>query len=223
MAIAHPPTRQFQAFITNLDYARQMINAGKSLTGLQPGALDIGDLYRAAWVQSVSAIEHWLHEELYRRVAELLAEPGKPLPQKLRKLELPVSLVERVHEQEMTFADAISTQVRRRWEMLPLHNPDQISAALGLVTDHNVWRKAAHQLNTWHHHRTDYNGDQLKTRFRSIVERRHKIAHYADLEDGHLKRRRPITESETTDAVDWIQRIALAIAKALDASAGQET
>lgn len=219
MAIAHPQTRQFQAFIANLDYARQMINAGDSLTGLQPGALDIGDLYRAAWVQSVSAVEHWLHEELYQRVAALLAEPGRDLPRKLQKMELPVTVVERIRDGETTFADAITEQVRRRWETKPLHNPDEIAQALSLVTDQDVWNKAAHLINKWLHHRTAYKGAGLKRRFREIVERRHKIAHYADLEDGHLKQRRPLTSAEVSDAVDWVERIALALAKALDTPA----
>jgi hypothetical protein len=45
--------------------------------------------------------------------------------------------------------------------------------------------------------------------------RRTRIAHDADLLDGDLKRRRPITDADVTDAVDWIERIALAIAMVL--------
>lgn len=58
MSIAQPDTRQFLSFTTNLAYARDLITAGNSLQGLQPGALDINDLYRAAWVQGVSAMDH---------------------------------------------------------------------------------------------------------------------------------------------------------------------
>ncbi|WP_327383253.1 MULTISPECIES: hypothetical protein [unclassified Streptomyces] len=48
-----------------------------------------------------------------------------------------------------------------------------------------------------------------------ITDRRNKIAHDADLLDGDLKRRRPISDADVTDAIDWIERIALAIAKVL--------
>ncbi|MET7616085.1 hypothetical protein [Streptomyces sp. NPDC005408] len=34
-------------------------------------------------------------------------------------------------------------------------------------------------------------------------------------EDGELGKRRPITEAETSDAIDWIERVALAFATVL--------
>jgi len=49
-----------------------------------------------------------------------------------------------------------------------------------------------------------------------ITQRRNKIAHDADLIDGDLKQRRPINEADVNDAIDWIERIALAIAHVLD-------
>ncbi|WP_435241799.1 hypothetical protein [Streptomyces cucumeris] len=47
------------------------------------------------------------------------------------------------------------------------------------------------------------------------TERRNRIAHDADLLDGQLKRRREISDADVTDAIDWIERIALAIATVL--------
>ncbi|MEV7860149.1 hypothetical protein AB0O86_15255 [Streptomyces hirsutus] len=49
-----------------------------------------------------------------------------------------------------------------------------------------------------------------------ITQRRNKIAHDADLVDGDLKQHRPIDEAAVTDAIDWIERIAPAIAHVLD-------
>lgn len=40
----------------------------------------------------------------------------------------------------------------------------------------------------------------------TITELRNKIAHDADLLDGDLKHRRPITDADVTDAIDWIER-----------------
>ncbi|MEV3856300.1 hypothetical protein AB0J38_18490 [Streptomyces sp. NPDC050095] len=48
-----------------------------------------------------------------------------------------------------------------------------------------------------------------------IANRRNKIAHEAGPEDGDLKQRRAIIDADVTDAIDWIERIALAIAKVL--------
>ncbi|GAU67873.1 hypothetical protein SSP35_05_04400 [Streptomyces sp. NBRC 110611] len=216
MAIARPQTRQFESFTTNMEYARQLITAGQSLHGLQPGALDIGDLYRAAWVQAVSAVDHWLHEELFRRVAELAAASGARLPVQLQKYQLPLSVIEEVRAGQVTLTDAVLERVRSEWATRPLHNPKEIARAYRLVTDDNLWSKAAVQLNEWFQYRTHYDADALKEKFSAVVARRNKIAHESDLEEGHLKRRRPITDADACDAVDWIERITLAIATVLD-------
>lgn len=84
-----------------------------------------------------------------------------------------------------------------------------------LVTEDDLWAKAAVQLNEWNHGRTSMSAQTLKQKFQSITERRNRIAHDADLLDGDLKRRRAISGAEVTDAVDWIERIALAIATVL--------
>ena len=71
------------------------------------------------------------------------------------------------------------------------------------------------RLNEWNHGRTGMTDQTLKKQYISITDRRNKIAHDVDLLDGDLKRRRPISDADVTDAIDWIERIALAIAKVL--------
>ncbi|MFI6035507.1 hypothetical protein ACIBBD_15280 [Streptomyces sp. NPDC051315] len=44
------------------------------LTPFESPTIDIDDFYRAAWVQAVAAIDHWLHEKVLRRVGELAAK-----------------------------------------------------------------------------------------------------------------------------------------------------
>lgn len=192
-----------------------MILAGQSLASFQSPLFDIGDFYRAAWVQAVSAIDHWFHEELYCRVAELAAMDSPDMPYQLTKFELPLSKVEEVRRGTTNLADAVSEHVRAKWANASLQNPRKISEALKLVTDEDIWGKAAVQINEWHHGRTSYTAQTLKQKYVSITERRNKIAHDADLLDGDLKQRRPINDADVTDAVDWVERIALAIAKVL--------
>jgi hypothetical protein len=215
VAIPHPETRQFRAFTTNLEYARKMILAGQSLASFQSPLFDIGDFYRAAWVQAVSAIDHWFHEELYRRVAELAADDSPGMPYQLTKFELPLSKVEEVRRGSLSLADAVSDHVKAKWSNAALQNPRKISEALKLVSEEDIWAKAAVLINEWHHGRTAYTAQSLKQRYIAITDRRNRIAHDADLLDGDLKRRRPISDADVIGAVDWIERIALAIAKVL--------
>lgn len=215
MAVGHPQTREFQAFKTNIEYARKMVLAGQSLAAFQSPVFDIGDFYRAAWVQAVSAVDHWFHEVLYRRVAELAVQDSPGMPYQLNNFELPLKKVEEVRRGTTTLADAVSDHVRAKWSNAALQNPRKISEALKLVTEENIWAKAAAQINEWHHGRTAMTEQALKKQYMAITERRNKIAHDADLVDGSLDQRRGITGAEVNDAIDWIERIALAIAKVI--------
>lgn len=215
MTSPRPQTREFRAFLNNIEYARKMIVAGRNLAAFQSPVIDIGDFYRAAWVQAVGAIDHWFHEELYRRVAELTAEDSPTMPYQLTKFELPLMKVEEVRQSTVSLADAVSEHVKAKWSNAALQNPRKISEALRLVTEEDVWAKTAAKLNEWNHGRTSMNAQTLKQKYVSITDRRNKIAHEADLVDGDLKRRQPISDADVTDAIDWIERIALAIANVL--------
>ncbi|MGW0731631.1 hypothetical protein [Streptomyces sp. NPDC002851] len=212
MAIPQPQTREFQQFQTNLKYARKMVVAGQGLSTFRPQGVDVDDFYRAAWVQAVAAIDHWFHEVLFRRVAELTAEDSPGMPHQLTRFELPLSKVEEVQRGSLTLADAVTEHVTAKWGNASLQNPRKISEALKLVTEEDIWAKAAVQLNTWNHGRTSFTAQTLKKQYVSITERRNKIAHSSDLVEVGSKQRNPISDADVNDTIDWIERIALAIA-----------
>ncbi|MEW2611487.1 hypothetical protein AB0937_15060 [Streptomyces sp. NPDC047880] len=217
MAVSRPQTRQFEAFMTNLSYARRMVETGRMLTPLQSPTIGIDDFYRAAWVQAVAAIDHWLHEEVLRRVAELTVKDSPEMPPQLRRYELPLYRVEAVRRGEVTLSEAVVEHLREKLAVQALQHPGKISEVLRLVTEKKVWYEAAGCINQhFFQGRTTFNEKKLRGRYLEITQRRNKIAHDADLIDGDLKQRRPIDEAEVTDAIDWIERIALAIAHVLD-------
>lgn len=94
MVVPYPQTRDFQTFRANIEYARNMVVAGQSLAAFQSPVIDVGDFYRAAWVQAVGAIDQWFHEELYRRVSMLVGQDSPTMPYQLTKFELPLDMVE---------------------------------------------------------------------------------------------------------------------------------
>lgn len=216
MAIPRPSTHQFDAFTANLAYARKMVNAGKYLAPFRSPEIDVDDFYRAAWVQAVAAIDHWFHEELFHRVGLLAAKDSPDMPIQLRNFELPLHRIEAVSRAEITLSEAVVEHVRDKWGNASLQNPRKISDALKLVTERNVWQEAAVQINIWHGQRTSHTDKTLRNQFFSITDRRNKIAHDADLLGGDLTQRRTITDAEVSDAIDWIDRVALAIAHVLD-------
>ncbi|GAA1424489.1 hypothetical protein GCM10009601_29320 [Streptomyces thermospinosisporus] len=187
------------------------------LTPFRSPTIDIDDFYRAAWVQAVAALDHWLHEEVLRRVAELTLKDSPAMPPQLRRYELPLHQVEAVRRGEVTLSEAVVEHLRDKLSVQALQHPGKIAEVLRLVTEKKVWYEAAGCINKeFFQGRTTFNEKTLRSRFLEITQRRNKIAHDADLIDGDLKQRRPIDEAEVTDAIDWIERIALAIAHVLD-------
>jgi restriction system protein len=152
---------------------------------------------------------------LYRRIAVLAAQGSQQMPYQLTRFELPLAQVEAVRCGATTLADAVCDHARAKWANAALQNPRKISEALKLVTDDNVWAGAAVQINEWNHGRTAMTDQTLKKQYQAITERRNKIAHEADLIGDGPKRRRTITAADATDAIDWIERIALAMASVL--------
>jgi hypothetical protein len=51
------PTGAFVELQQNLEYARQLVRGGRRLAELDVRSFDVDDLYRAAWVQAVAAVD----------------------------------------------------------------------------------------------------------------------------------------------------------------------
>lgn len=118
--------------------------------------------------------------------------------------------------------EAVVEHLRDKLAGQSLQHPGKISEVLKLVTDKKVWYMAAGWINkSFFQGRTTLNEKTLRSRYLEITQRRNEIVHDADLIDGDLKQRRPIDEAGVTDAIDWIERIALAIAHVLDDEEGQ--
>ncbi len=144
------------------------------------------------------------------------------MPYQLRVYELPLHRVEAVRRGDVTLPEAVVEHLRDKLAAQSLQHPGKISEVLKLVTEKKVWYLAAGWINTsFFQGRTSLNGKTLRSRYLEITQRRNKIAHDADLIDGDLKQRRPVDEAGVNDAIDWIERIALAIAHVLDGEAGQ--
>ncbi|WP_052745288.1 hypothetical protein [Streptomyces sp. WM6386] len=143
---------------------------------------------------------------------------GSPdMPYQLRVYELPLHTVEAVRRGDITVLDAVVEHLRDKLAAQSLQHPGKISEVLKLVTEKKVWYESAGWINqSFFQGRTSLNEKKLRSRYLEITQRRNKIAHDADLIDGDLEQRRSIDEASVNDAIDWIERTALAIAHVLD-------
>ncbi|WP_329086707.1 hypothetical protein OG979_26855 [Actinomadura citrea] len=206
-------TEAFLEFQQNLNYARQLVEGGRRLAQLKVGAFDVDDLYRAAWVQAVAALDHWVTGEIVDR-AVVLAQPGMTRPAKYSKLTISIDLFETVHHHQQPLPAVIRPHLEQFFGFMTFQNPDKIKEGLAYVSTVNLWPRVAQILNEQAEDET-ITADVVRLRLREIARRRNAIAHTADRDRETSSGRAAITADSADDVIDWLEKIATGILRAL--------
>lgn len=204
----------FEQFQQNLSYARQLLDGGRSLEQLGVGAFDVTDLYRAAWTQSVAALDHWITREIIERGVALALQPGAPRPTKFDRLSLPVALFEKIHHHNAPLAEVFRTHLEQEFEYKTFQNPEKIQEGFAHVSFVKLWAKVA-EILTEQDPTAPVTSDGVRTRVREIARRRNNIAHTADHDPNSPGQKLTITAHAAEETIDWLESIAIAIAIAL--------
>jgi hypothetical protein len=202
-------TGGFVEFRSNLDYAEDLVKGGQHLERLQVGAFDVADLYRAAWVQAVSALDHWIHRELYDRALGFALDVSAPRPQKFLKLRIPLSLFEDLQRDKEVLSTAFAGYLRDQFGWQSFQAPEKIKDALSHVSEVPLWPSVAEWLTGQTGRPTS--AGEVQEMLKRIVERRNKIAHEADRDPEKTDAKQSITAGEATEAITTIDRLATAI------------
>lgn len=200
-----PAGRPFVHLRRNLDYARNLARAGEALKTADAELLvDVTDVFRAAWVQGCTALEHWVRTEVTHR-ALVLGRSTNP-PDRIKALAA-------AGRTANPLKDGISRYHGQRSYL----QPDSIRRAFSLVAPtKTLWRDAARYL------RDDtisspYDGMPVEQALREIMSRRNAIAHRFDEDPASPGGRRALTDGEVVAMIDWLERLACAIRDALPA------
>ena len=197
-------TEAFAELRGNLDYARDLIRGGQHLERLQVGAFDVTDLYRSAWVQAVSSLDHWVHREVYDRALGFALNPHVPRPKRFLRMDVPMDLLENVLHHSAEPRELFPDYLRAKFGHLSFQAPDKIKEALGHVTDEQVWPSVASLL-----------GADPTADLKAIVQRRHRIAHEADRDPDRPGHKKPVSGGEAAAVVERVAQIAAALAQVL--------
>jgi hypothetical protein len=194
----NPVQTPLQEFDENIQYARALIAGGVALQSLHNFPAHPEDLYRAAWNQAVSAMDHWLHDELIERAVRLANDTGNQRPQSMLNLRLPFEMVERTRSEPVyvVFRDFLKKEFQRR----SFHSAEDITQGIKLVshrTGDSIWNAVGQAFGM--------SQQEAKRNHEEIIKRRNDISHRADRDA--LGQRQGMTEAQATAAVDWIHNL----------------
>lgn len=194
------PTAAFVELRNNLAYANNLINGSQRLSQLKVGAFDVEDLNRAAWVQAVSSLDHWIHRELYDRALAFALNPEIPRPNRFLKIEVPMGLFEDVHHHDRNLRAVFHEHLLAKFGYQSFQAPEKIRQALLYVSDADLWPQVAKQLSM--------EPAAVLATLNTIVKRRNKIAHEADRDLTNEHDRQPLPAEEARGVIQEVERIA---------------
>lgn len=211
LAAANPAetTPAFIELKSNLDYARDLVRGGRLLQRLRVGAFDVSDLYRAAWVQAVSALDHWVHQELYDRALAFASEVSEKRPAKYLRVAVPMSLLEDVVHHSKTIEDVFRSHLRSQYAHQSFQHPEKIKEAIAVISEVSLWPGVAKRLTN---DGVPSDPKSVQDTLIEIVKRRNRIAHETDRDHQLGGTRASISDTEALETIDWLERIAGAIA-----------
>lgn len=212
--------RQFRA---NMDRVRALGGLYEALGQSTTPIVDVTDLLRAQIVMVVSALDHYIHS--ITRIGMLEVYDGKrPPTNAFSRFQVTIDVAmtgiagssgnawfEMAIRENAPDAPEVDdkpnawleTAIRESHGHLAFQHPDKIADAVRLFSSSELWPSVASHLGL--------TVPDVKNRLRLIVDRRNKIAHEADLDPDYPGSRWPISPSESTDAVDFIQDVCEAI------------
>lgn len=209
--------KPFHEFKQNLEYARQIVQGGRLLSGLQVGSFDVDDLYRAAWVQAVAALDHWVHEEIYHRAVTIAQQPndtGKP--KKFLSFEIPMGLFEEVSIGLVSLEVGFREHLKKTLSYRSYQNPARIKEGFALVTDLPLWEEVARVLTAQRSDGGRVTSKDLIDLLTQVSNRRNKISHEADRNPDLPGTKLPIHADEVQEVIDLLETVGAAIIETLE-------
>lgn len=188
-------------FDQNMTRARELVALSEHLRSLTTSAVDVSDLLRASLVLGVSALDHFVHE--FVRLGMLSVHRGlRPATDAHLAFRITVSHA-RVALSDVHNDDWLDQAVRDAHGWQSFQHPEKVADALRLVSSVSLWETVAADLGATAKH--------VKAQLASIVDRRNKIAHEADMDATNPGYRWPITAAMVLDALGFVERVAHSI------------
>lgn len=177
------PARELRVFESQIERARDLAGTAASLEQSVTVALDLSDLYRAAYVQAISALDTFVHAEVRARMLAIFAAGG-PFTSAFERFRVSLSSVNLAllaHGNPATALNWLDAEIQEQHSYLSFQQPDKVADAIRLVSSANLWEDVATHLG-----QGPVGGETgarvIKRRLSLAVDRRNTIVHESDLD-----------------------------------------
>ena len=187
---------RYADFVKNIDRARELVGLGQSLTGLTVGTVDPTDMYRAALVQSVAALDSYAHDVVLDRAVDILL--GRLAAGSATRLGLHFGAVrELLAAPTPTDLEMICRQkINERLSTETFQKPDDVAGAFAMVGVPAIWSSA---FGT--------SAGTTKTSLSLVVQRRNRIVHRCDVDPSDPSSFLALTAEDAIQAIETVRSI----------------
>lgn len=194
------PQLRLQQFQANVARARDLVGLGQGIGNLTSGRVDSSDMYRAALVQAVAALDSYVHGVVLDRAVDLLlgrvnysasgTKVGLSFPaiQDILTAGSPVAV-------EL----AARTHVAQRLALETFQKPDDVAKAFAMVGVPKIWSRGFS------------NSEKAKEALGLVVNRRNRIVHSCDIDPLTPGAVTPLSSADSLSAVVTVETTVLSI------------
>lgn len=195
-------THRLGGFHSQVDRARDLVGVGQSVAAMTANRIDGSDLYRAALVHAVAALDSYIHGVVLDRAVQILmmrtpAGGGNKVGLHFGAIsQIIAAAANGPADMEMV----ARTYIAERLGLETYQRPDDIGKALAMVGVGKIWSIAFGK-----------DAAAKQTALGLIVSRRNRIVHECDLDPLNPGCITPLVDSDAISAIQTIRGIATAI------------
>jgi len=186
--------RAIDQFRSNASYVDALIALHGALSAQTTAAIDLSDLLRAAIVQIVGALDHYVHERVREGMIDIY-RGQRPSCGGYERFPMPMQLVHTA--QSIALPEAyISDAIRKVTTFQTYQRSAKIATAIANFSQVKLWKAVSAELKM--------KPEDINRQLHLIVDRRNQIAHEADLDPSNPGVRFPIHAADVVAARSFI-------------------
>ncbi|NKY46057.1 hypothetical protein [Nocardia cerradoensis] len=190
------PTLRFDQFVSNSQRAKELIGLGEALSGLTVGRVDAADMYRAAIVQGVAALDSYVHDIVLDLAVRILlgTRPAGSATRVGLHFGAISELISAGNATELEMRSRLLINERLNTETF--QKPDDIAKAFAMVGVNRIWSAAFGNA-----------AESTKRALSVVVRRRNMIVHRCDVDPADLKLLLPLSSDDARSGIESIENV----------------